>query len=81
MNQLCVIFEAVLSKNEKWWWDLKEQHYPFCISVPVTLNIAEQSFNITHQKSHNLFSPLCAKAENAKSPVKQRVSETLWSSL
>lgn len=54
---------------------------PVAILVPVTLNIAEQSFNITHQKSHNLFSPLHAKVENAKSPVKQRVSETLWTSL
>lgn len=44
---------------------------PVAILVPVTLNIAEQSFNTTNQKSHNLFSQLHAKIENAKSPVKQ----------
>lgn len=31
----------------------------------------EKSFNITHQKSHSLFSPLYAKAENAKCWVKE----------
>lgn len=54
---------------------------PMAFLVSVTLNIAEQLFCIAYQKSHNLFSPLYAKVENTKSPVKQRVCETLWSSL
>lgn len=37
----------------------------------------EQSFNITLQKLHSFFSPLYAKAKNAKCQVKQRVAESL----
>lgn len=79
VNQLCVIFKArkmVMGPTGTTFFIL---HMAFL--VPATLNIAEQSFHITHQKSHHLFSPWYAKAENAESPVKQRVCETLWTSL
>lgn len=70
VNQLYVIFKAILSKKERKMvmglTGTTSSILHMAFLVPITLNISEQSFHITHQKSHHLFSPSYAKVENAE---------------